>query len=763
MSASSFLRNIGIIAHIDAGKTTLAERILFYTNEIHAIGEVDDGSATMDYLPEEQERGITIIASCNSCTWQGCSLNLIDTPGHVDFTIEVERTLRVLDGAVCVICATRGVEPQSETVWRQAEKFKVPKLVFVNKMDRPGADFKQAMQSLRARLQANPLPLQMPVFKNEIFNGVVDLLSMEELVFEKADLGRTVTRLALSDEMLLEALPWREELLEGLADADEQFLERYLSGEDPNRSEIEAAIKRATLGLKITPVFAGSALHNMGVQPVLDGVLAYLPAPEEAHLPKALPLADNTENSAPFVLRSDPKGPLAALIFKVVMEAGHPLALVRLYSGTLCKGDVCVSLNALPLKKYDQSAKAQQTSATQMNGQICENEAEQSELEQDELNQHDQPPVLSSKYKLQPERIGHIFRLHADDKESLTSVKAGDVAAISGLRSPRTGQTLCGHDNPLLLEDISNYNPVISLALEPANSEEGKKLDEIINLFLLEDPTLHFTYDEDSGQRIISGMGELHLEVVLERMERQFKIRPRYGEPRVIYRETILASAQAKVQADRELGGIRHQGSASIAVFPLLRGSGNKVEFAVTALPDLACEVTPDKLQGRSSGDFDHSAPKSGRKGSIFLAQQAAIQAEIENVISATLQGGPLGGYDVTDVLVKVNSFEQKQGAGLGMAVSAALREALQSAQPALLEPIMRLEILAPLEHTGDVLNLLATCGGRVLEIVGNEQQQTIVANAPLQKLFGFATTLRSASQGRAGLTLSFARFDFWQ
>ena len=699
------LRNIGIIAHIDAGKTTLAERILFYTKEIHRMGEVDDGAATMDYLPEEQERGITIVASCSRCNWHDITINLIDTPGHVDFTIEVERTLRVLDGAVCVICATRGVEPQSETVWRQAEKFFLPKIVFINKMDRLGADFEMAVESLRTRLNANPVPVQMPVFENDVFQGLVDLITLEQLSFDKADQGRTVTRSAIQGELLTQALARREQMLEHLADADEEFLELYLN--QPNESagslgldvkQIKAAFARATQALKLNPVFLGSALQNIGAQPVLDAVKDYLPSPEEAHLPLATrcTLQDKTAEHEQINLSSDPNGPLAVLVFKVVLESGHPLAYARIYSGSLNKGDSCFN--------------------STIGGE---------------------------------EKVNHLYHVYVDDKEAIQSALAGDVVALGGMHDIRTGHTLCCKDFPLLLEDISAYSPVISLALEPANSEDGKRLDEALKQYLLEDPTLKFEYDENTGQRIISGMGELHLEILLERLQREYRLSPRSGEPQVVFKETIRSSTEVQINVDRELGDTLHQGEITLRVSPLSRGSGNKLIFLEDSAPEDSLPVNQKNSKGKSSKSLTN-IDQVGR-------------AEVVQALETALQGGPLGGYSVVDVSVEVLAYTRKQGAGLAIAASTALKEALLGAEIAYLEPIMSLEILVPLEAMGDVLNLLATCNAKIIEVTGNEQTEVVRAEAPMQNLFGFATSLRSSSKGRAGLTLLFSRFDFWQ
>ncbi len=669
---------MGIIAHIDAGKTTLAERILFYTKEIHRMGEVDDGAATMDYMPEEQERGITIVASSSSCNWEGAVINIIDTPGHVDFTIEVERTLRVLDGAVCVLCATRGVEPQSETVWRQSEKFSIPKLVFVNKMDRVGADFEMAVESLRQQMGANPVPVQMPLFEDEKFTAIADLITLEKLVFDPADQGSTVSRSMLSGAILEKARLLREKMLEAVADADDEFMELYLAESPVSGATIEEAIRRATLGLKIVPVFLGSALQNTGVQPLLNGVVKYLPDPGSAHLPKAWK-PDRTGGAGDRVeLKSDSEKPLACLVFKVIIDSGHPLAFTRIYSGKIKKGDSCYNASIGIMGK-----------------------------------------------------VAHIYKMHADDREAVESAQAGDVVALAGLHDIRTGHTLCDKNFPLLLEDISAYSPVISRALEPANSEEAKKLDEALGQYLLEDPTLKLILDEDTGQRVLSGMGELHLDIVLERLQREFQLAPRSGDPRVVFRETITQAAQGHAKVEKELGGLMHQGEVCLEVEPLGRSEANIIEFAV---------------------------PSSGLE-KISPAERVMRQ-ELGLALESSFTSGPISGNELAGIRVKVLSYEKKSGAGLSMAASQALRDALQKAGPVLLEPVMRLEIVSPTESMGDVLNLLASCNGRVVNVSPGDRVEMIRAEASMQNLFGFATSLRSVSKGRAGMTLTFDRFD---
>ena len=669
----SQIRNIGIIAHIDAGKTTLSERILYYTDNIHRMGEVHEGAATMDFMPEEQERGITIASACGTCEWNGVVINLIDTPGHVDFTIEVERSLRVLDGAVGVFCAVGGVEPQSETVWRQSEKFGIPKLVFVNKMDRPGADFSMVLDAMRRRLRVNPVPVTVPLGQEEEFRGVIDLVRMDVLTFDDADKGRSVERRSLAEEEAAFAAPWREKLLEGVADVDEAIMEAYLAGDAVPEEAIHAALRAGTLGGAFVPVFAGAALRNIGVQPLLDAVVAYLPSPADAKKTTGV----NTRTKEPVAIAPEVTDPFAALVFKVFVESGRKLALARVYAGSVKEGEACRN--------------------------VTTNDCE---------------------------KVGRMFRLQAGKREPLDTARAGDIVAIQGLRSVRTGDSLAAESRPVLLENIDAYTPVISLALEPKNTEEGKKLDEALARFCAEDPTLRVTLDEDSGQRLVSGMGELHLEVLRDRMTREHSLAPRAGNPQVLYHETIRKDAVAEGEFDRELGGQRHYGCVRVSVAPGERGSGNVV-----------------LLPGGEAAD--------GR------ARQ--LHETLKQGLEDALQCGPLG-YAVEDVAVTASFCpgreEGMSGPGCRMAAAIALKNALQEGTPALLEPIMEVGVTVPEPMVGSVISLLQSRNGRVETIDDEAGQKLIRAYAPMRELFGFSTSLRSATQGRAGMVLRFARFD---
>ena len=672
------LRNIGIIAHIDAGKTTLSERMLFYTDKIHRMGEVHNGNATMDYLPEEQERGITITSACTSCIWQGHAVNLIDTPGHVDFTIEVERSLRVLDGAVGVFCGVSGVEPQSETVWRQSEHFAVPKLAFINKMDRSGANFAAVLEDLRTRLGAVPAPLNIPLGEGEEFAGVIDLIAMESLHFDAGSQGSRIIRSPLTPTQEKQARAARERSLETLAEADEVFLEAYLSGAY-STDDIHAALRRACIARLVTPVLCGAALRNCGVQPVLDAVCGYLPSPLD--LP---PAQGQAENGASVFIVPDPAAPLSALVFKVLMEHGRKLVLLRLYAGTLREGDACRNLS----RKAD-------------------------------------------------DRVYRMYRLHADRREQIAEAHAGDIVAVVGLRSAQTGDSYGSGERPLLLEPIAAYQPVITLALEPRNADEGKALDEALERFVAEDPTLTVHVDEASGHRYVSGMGELHLDVLQERVRREYGIAPRAGNPQVVLRETIRKTASAQAEFDRELGKERHYGNVSVRVGPRTRGSGNHIFFGVFL-------QEPSRVW-----------PKAWSKSLLDATRQGVADA---------LQSGALTAYPVQDVEVEITGLVGREGIssppGHHMAAGQALRDALTAASPMALEPVMAVEISVPESYLGPTLSLFGGCGGKVEAIFERAGQKLLRGLAPMRQLFGFSTSLRSATQGRAGLVMTFEKFD---
>lgn len=673
----SKLRNIGIIAHIDAGKTTLTERILFYTRKIHRMGEVHEGTATMDFMPEEQERGITITSACTTCHWKDRVINIIDTPGHVDFTIEVERCLRVLDGAVGVFCAVAGVEPQSETVWRQSEQFGVPKLAFVNKMDRPGADFDRTVQAIRTRLGANAVPVTIPVGSGADFSGVIDLIRAKVLSFLEDDEGMTVSESAPEGDLKEACSKARDHMLESLADVDDVFMEKYLEG-SVTEDDIRSAMRRAVLARTFTPVLAGSALGNKGVQPLLDAICDFLPSPCDLPPVKGL---DAKGESVSVPLTED--GPFVGLVFKVVMEDGRKTAFLRVYSGRFDEGDSLTNVN-----------------------------------------------------RGKDDRVGRIYRLHEDHREQLKSASAGDIVAVVGLRSAHTGETYAkGID--VRLEAIESYAPVITLALEPRNADEGKVLDEALARYTEEDPTLLSHFDEETGMRTISGMGELHLDVTLERMRREYHISPRVGAPEVIMRETITGTGEGDCVFDRELGKVQHFGHVSVSVAPRPRGAGNTVKPG-SFLPE-------DKI----------AAAK--------IIQKELLAAALEGATDA-LQSGDLTGYPVVDVAVTITGIERRDGVasepGCRMAAAQALKQALAAASPVILEPVMNVTISCPEAELGSAISLFGTLGGKIDEMEDNSGQKVVHGTASLRKLFGFSTKLRSATQGRAGLVMSFSRFD---
>lgn len=671
------IRNIGIIAHIDAGKTTLSERILYYASKIHRMGEVHDGAATMDFLPEEQERGITITSACTTCKWEDKIINLVDTPGHVDFTIEVERCLRVLDGAVGVFCSVAGVEPQSETVWRQSEEFCIPKIAFVNKMDRIGADFSKVLEAINSRLAANAVAVNIPLGAGESFCGILDLICQEKIVFNQDDLGRTFSRTPFSREEKEKAAPWREKMLEKIADCDDLFLAKWLNG-GFTADDVYAAIKRATSARKCVPVLCGSALKNTGIQPLLDAVCNYLPSPLET-APIVASKADDTLTE----IIPDPDSAPVGLIFKVVMENGRKISLLRLYSGHIAEGETLLNSRL---------------------GKI--------------------------------ERVNKIFRLHADAKENISQLCAGDIAAIAGLRLAKTGDTYSGKDIDVKLEPLKICPPVITLALEPFNGDEGKILDEALARYSEEDPTLQVNTDEETSLRMISGMGELHLEIILERIRREYRIMPRVGQPQVIMRETIQKTGDAEVYFDKEFGKERHQAHLKVLLEPQPRGTGSRI----------------------ITGDF---LPKDPHEAKKFLPDQY-VAAAVDGVKQALLTG-TIAGWPVTDIIVTINDIEKTDlitVPGCHMAAVQAVQEALKSSLPVLLEPMMKVEISVPDDFLGSAINLFNQTGGKIENILQNGDEKILHGFAPLKNLFGFSTSLRSATQGRAAFVMAFDRFD---
>ncbi len=667
----SAVRNIGIIAHIDAGKTTVTERILFYTGRSHKLGEVHDGEAVMDWMPDEQERGITITSAVTTCPWQDVEIHLIDTPGHVDFTIEVERSLRVLDGAVGVFSAVEGVEPQSETVWRQADKYRVPKIAFLNKMDRVGADFFGTVEMMQARLNARPLLLQLPVGSGETFRGVIDLLQMKRIEWDEASLGTVFRTEEIPAELAAQAAEYRERLVAAAAEFDEGLMEAYLSEQPIATAELLAAIRRATIRLELVPVLCGAALRNKGIQPLLDAVARFLPSPLD--IPPARGV--HPETGEPVEVHARESDPLVALIFKVSLMEGRKLCFARLYSGRLKAG--AEVYNATLRRK---------------------------------------------------EKVARLLRMHANKRERIEEASAGSIIGIMGLKDSSTGDTLCTVEHPVMLERIEAYEPVISVAVEPKTHADQEKLDEILEKFTAEDPTLRVRKDEDTGQTILSGMGELHLEIVTSRMQREFNTNVNVGRPQVVYRETIDAPARAAAVFDRDIAGTRHVAEVEIEVRPLPRGAGAAFTAAIPA----------------------ESLPA------------AFVEAARKGAMSA-LESGPVSGYPVVDVavwLVRAALQENASELAFTVAASMACRDALGRGAPVLLEPIMTAEVLVPDAFLGEVIGDLNARNGKIESIEHRAGLQVVTVTVPLSRMFGYSTALRSATQGRGTFTMQFARFD---
>ncbi|MFO7560272.1 MAG: elongation factor G [Desulfobacterales bacterium] len=666
------IRNIGIIAHIDAGKTTVTERILYYTGKSYKIGEVHDGEAVMDWMPDEQERGITITSAVTTCQWGQSEIHIIDTPGHVDFTIEVERSLRVLDGAIGVFCAVGGVEPQSETVWHQADKYFVPKIAFINKMDRIGASFFGTIEMMKERLNAVPLILQLPVGEEDAFSGVVDLVGMKQIVWDDETMGTNYTRTEIAEDMVEKAREYREKMIEAISDHDDGIMEAYLSGIEIDEKQLIAAVRKATVELKLVPVLCGSALKNKGIQPLLDSIVNFLPSPID--IPPMKGVVPETDEIVEFA--ADDRGPLAALIFKVSMIEGRKLSYVRVYSGTMKAGSEVFN------------------------------------------------PARGQK-----EKLSRILRMHANKKERIDTAGAGTIVGVVGLKESSTGETLCDVNRPVLLEKMDFYKPVISVAVEPKTHADQEKLDQVLEKYMAEDPTLTVKQDEDTGQMILSGMGELHLEIIISRMRREFNTSVNVGKPQVVYRETIKKAAEASAVFDREVAGQRHFGEVVIKLNPLGRGTGNRFRS------DISNEVIPESF----------------------------IPA-VEKGVMESFESGILLGYPVVDVeaILKSGSFKESIGTDLAYTVSASMacKEALSKGEPFLLEPIMSVEIFVPDAFMGDVIGDMNSRGGKIESINTKADTQIIKATAPLSKMFGYSTSLRSATQGRGTFTMQFSHFD---
>jgi len=666
-------RNIGIMAHIDAGKTTTTERILFYTGISHKIGEVHDGAATMDWMAQEQERGITITSAATTCFWDDHRINIIDTPGHVDFTIEVERSLRVLDGAVAVFCSVGGVEPQSETVWRQADRYGVPRIAFINKMDRVGADFDRGVQMMRDRLRANPVPIQLPIGKEDYFKGVVDLVEMNAIVWDDESLGAKFEVIDIPADMVDEAAAAREAMLEEVCSHDDGLMEKYLGGEELTVAEIKAGIRKATAGLHINPVLCGSAFKNKGVQNLLDAVVDYMPAPTD--VPPICGINPHTQEEV--TRPADDSGPFAALAFKIMTDpfVGQ-LTFFRVYSGVAESGTSVI--NATKGKK---------------------------------------------------ERFGRLLKMHANKREEIKLVYAGDIAAAVGLKYTTTGDTLCSEKDVCLLESMEFPEPVIHVAVEPKTKADQEKMGVALGKLLSEDPSLRSRTDEETGQTILSGMGELHLEIIIDRMKREFHVECNIGAPQVAYRETITRKVEVQGKFVRQSGGRGQYGDCWLRIEPQEPGVG------FTFVDEVKGGVIPKEY-----------IPAVG-KG----AEEAS-------------QLGVLAGFPIVDVKVTCfdGSYHDVDSSEMAFKIAGSMgfKEGAAKAAPVLLEPIMKVEVVAPEDYMGDVMGDLSSRRGRIMGMESRGGAQIINSHVPLANMFGYSTDLRSATQGRATYTMAFDHYE---
>lgn len=661
------------MAHIDAGKTTTTERILYYTGVTYKIGEVHDGTAVMDWMVQEQERGITITSAATTCFWKDYKINIIDTPGHVDFTIEVERSLRVLDGAVAVFDSVAGVEPQSETVWRQANKYGVPRIAFMNKMDRVGADFFMSVGSMIERLDANPVPVQMPIGAEDEFSGLVDLVGMKAIFFDDETMGASYTEGEIPGTLLPKAEEYREKMIEALADVDDSLMEKYLNREEIGVGEIKAVLRKGTLELKITPVICGSAFRNKGVQHLLDTIIDYLPSPLD--IP---PISGKVPRSDSLIVRhAEDNEPFAALAFKVMTDpfVGQ-LTFIRVYSGALSSGSY----------------------------------------------------VYNSTKDIK-ERVGRLLKMHANKREEVKEVSAGDIAAVVGLKSTLTGDTLCDEKNPIILEAMEFPEPVMSVAIEPKTKADQEKLSQSLAKLTQEDPSFKVSFDEETGQTIISGMGELHLDIIVDRLLREFKVGANIGKPQVAYKETVRAGAKAEGKFVRQTGGRGQYGHVYLEVEPLEQGKGFEFE---------------NKIVG----------------GTIPREYIPAVEKGVKEAADR----GILAGYPLVDVRARLydGSYHEVDSSEMAFKIagSMAFKEAVKKAKPVLLEPIMSIEVVTPEEYMGDVIGDLNSRRGRIQNIERRGNAQVIKAQAPLAEMFGYATDLRSKTQGRATYTMQFSRYD---
>ncbi len=666
------VRNIGIMAHIDAGKTTTTERILFYTGKVHKLGEVHEGTATMDWMVQEQERGITITSAATTCYWKGHKINIIDTPGHVDFTVEVERSLRILDGAVAVFSAKEGVEPQSETVWRQADKYHVPRIAYVNKMDIIGADFFNVIKMIKERLGANPVAIQIPIGKEDTFRGIVDLIKMEAIIYED-DLGTVMDETEIPDDLKDLAEEYREKLLEAVSEQDETILEKYLEGEEITEEEIHKALRKGTINGELVPVVCGSSYKNKGIQPMLDAIVRYLPSPLDLPPVKGMALATGEEIER----KADDSEPFSALAFKIMADPYvGKLAFFRVYSGTLNAGSYV--LNSTKGKK---------------------------------------------------ERISRILQMHANHRQEMEAVYTGDIAAAVGLKDTTTGDTLCDENHPILLESMDFPEPVISVAIEPKTKAAQEKMTTALLKLAEEDPTFKTYTDQETGQTIIAGMGELHLEIIVDRLRREFNVDCNVGKPQVAYKETITKPVKIEGKFIRQSGGRGQYGHVWLEMEPAPRGEGYTFENRIVG-------------------------------GVIPKEYIPAVDAGVQEA----MQNGVLGGYPVIDVKVALvdGSYHEVDSSDMAFKIagSIAFKEGMKKANPVLLEPIMKVEVVVPEEYMGDIIGDINSRRGRVEGMEARAGAQVIRAFVPLAEMFGYATDLRSKTQGRGTYTMQFHHYE---
>ncbi len=666
-------RNIGLMAHIDAGKTTTTERILFYTGVTHRMGEVHDGEAVMDFMVQEQERGITITSAATTCFWKGYRINIIDTPGHVDFTIEVERSLRVLDGAIIILCAVAGVQPQTETVWRQSDKYRVPRIVFINKMDRIGADFFRVVDEIKTKLGMKPIPVQIPIGSEDNFKGIVDLVEFKALYFDEQTLGKKTYADKIPEDLEEDAAKWRNVLVESVVEEDEELLDKYLSGEEITPQELIKVLRKLTIELKAVPVFCGAAFKNKGIQPLLDGVIDFLPSPID--LPPVVAKDVKTGKEVLCECRDD--APFSALVFKLMSDpyVGH-LSFLRIYSGHIESGMTVI--NATTGKK---------------------------------------------------ERIGRLLKMHSNKREEIKEAWAGDIVAAVGLKDVSTGDTLCDPKRVIALSSIDFPEPVINVAIEPKSEEDRDNLSKALSKLAKEDPSFRVHVDHETGQTIISGMGELHLEIIVDRLLREFKVNAKVGEPKVAYKETITKKARVEKKYVKQTGGRGQYGHVVIEVEPASEGEGFVFE---------------NKIVG----------------GVIPKEYIPAVEKGIQDA----LRNGVLCGYPVTDIIVRLvdGSYHEVDSSDQAfyIAGSMAIKEACLKAGPVLLEPIMNIEIITPVEYMGDVIGDLNTRRGKVIGIESKGNFQVIKGMVPLKEMFGYSTDLRTITQGRATFSMQFDHYE---